>query len=345
MKKTICILIATVLCIGMFGCGKQTVNETEEASILTTVSQTQSATTTTQTESSEETQTVEPTVMKLVVSDVEADSIQYYNCSASGNFAVIEKDGKYGIIGYDGEMLLPMEYDKIYQGRGYDYAYLWACNGENYYIIDPNLQVEEMWGGGGDIDPSAYWYNGQLVVLLPGEGIIGGIEELSWIAVEQRDWQSNAVLPIQEMTGIKQENWGSMPLIENANYALLDTNTGKLVSEFIYSGFDTGNGFSEGVLAVKKGEKWGFVDAKGNELTSFVYDAYHQNDLYEGLEYKYSIYTAANGYIAVLQDGKWGLIDTQGNVVVDTVYEAISQVNPDGMFWLKENGTWSLYQL
>jgi acyl-CoA synthetase (AMP-forming)/AMP-acid ligase II len=59
------------------------------------------------------------------------------------------------------------------------------------------------------------------------------------------------------------------------------------------------------------------IDEKGNEVTSFLYDPYEQNDSYEHLEYKYSIYTATNGYIAVLQDGKWGLIDTEGNVVLN----------------------------
>lgn len=283
---------------------------------------------------------------KVVLSGIEADSIQYYNCSESGNFAVIKKGGKYGIIGFDGNILLPVEYDEIYQGRGHDYEYLWACKGESYYIVSKNLQLEETWGGGGDVDPDAYWYNGQLAVFMPGEGIIGGIEELSWVAIEQRSWKENTVLPIQEMAGIAENEWGmKFPKIENAAFALLDVTTGQLVSDFVYSGFDTGNGFSEGVLAVKKSDKWGFVDTKGNEITDFLYDPYEQNDSYEDAEYKYSIFTAANGYIAVLKDGKWGLIDIQGNTVVETSYDGISQVNPDGMFWLKENGTWSLYQL
>lgn len=281
-----------------------------------------------------------------VLSGIEADSIQYYNCSESGNFAVIEKNGKCGIIDYDGEMLLPIEYDEIYQGRGHSYDYLWASKGDYFYSIDVNGKAEESWGyPGGDVDPGAYWYNGQLAVFMPAEGVIGGLEELSWIAIEQRSWEKNAVLPIQEMSGVKQENWGPMAQVDNSNYALLDTSTGKLVSDFIYSGYDTGNGFSEGVLAVKKGDKWGFIDANGNEITDFLYDPYEQNDSYEDAEYKYSIFTAANGYIAVLKDGKWGLIDTQGNTVVEASYDGISQVNPDGMFWLKENGTWSLYQL
>lgn len=283
---------------------------------------------------------------KLILGNIDADTIQYYNCSESGNFAVIERNGKYGIIGYDGEILLPIEYDEIYQGRGHSYDYLWASKGDYFYSIDVNGKAEESWGyPGGDVDPGAYWYNGQLAVFMPAEGVIGGLEELSWIAIEQRSWEKNAVLPIQEMSGIKQEPWGPMAQVDNSNYALLDTSTGKLVSDFIYSGYDTGNGFSEGVLAVKKGDKWGFIDTKGNEVTDFLYDPYEQNDVYEDMEYKYSIFTTTNGYIAVLKDSKWGLIDTQGNTVVEATYDGISQVNPDGMFWLKENGTWSLYQL
>lgn len=287
------------------------------------------------------------TSMTQVLSGIEADSIQYYNCSESGNFAVIEKNGKYGIIGYDGNLILPISYNNIYRGRGFSYDFLLIAENEDDWgsYIDKNGNIAYGYPDGGGVEPDAYWYNGQLTVFMPAEGIIGGIEELSWIDVEQRSWEKNAVLPIQEMSSIKQEAWGPMANVENSNFALVDTTTGKLVSDFIYSGFDTGNGFREGVLAVKKGNKWGFIDTKGNEITEFLYDPYEQNDDYEEAEYKYSIFTAANGYIAVLKDGKWGLIDIQGNTVVETSYDGISQVNPDGMFWLKENGTWSLYQM
>ena len=286
--------------------------------------------------------------MTAVLTGVEADSIQYYNCKESGNFAVIEKDGKYGIIGYDGNLILPISYNNIYRGRGFSYDFLLIAENEDDWgsYIDKDGKIAYGYPDGGGLEPVAYWYNGQLAVFMIGEGIIGGLEELSWIDVEQRSWKDNAVLPVQEMTGITENEWGvKFPKIENRNYALMDVTTGQLVSDFVYSAFDTGNGFSEGILAVKKGDKWGFIDTNGNEITEFLYDPYEQNDDYEEVEYKYTIFTAANGYIAVLKDGKWGLIDTQGKTVVETAYDGISQVNPDGMFWLKENGSWTLYQL
>jgi len=287
--------------------------------------------------------------LKAILTGIEADSIQYYKCSESGNFAVIEKTGKYGIIGYDGKMILPIKYDWIGQGRGYSYDYLCVSESEDGWgaFINKDGELEYGRPDGGDVSAVAYWYRNEPIVFFPGDGIedVDFLEEgLEWIEIEQNSWQKNAVLPVQEMSGIKENDWGVMPSVKNKNYALLDTKTGKLVSDFIYSGFDTGNGFSEGLLAIKKGDKWGFVDEKGNEVTDFIYDAYKEDKAYE-MEYRYSIFTATNGYIAVLKDGKWGLIDTQGNTVVKAAYDGISQVNPDGMFWLQENGTWSLYTL
>ena len=279
-------------------------------------------------------------VKQLLLSNVEADSIQYYKCAQSGNFAVIERNGKFGIIGYDGSILLPIEYDNIGQGRGFSYEYLFADG----YAISADLQMSDSYPDGGGVEPDAYWYNDELVVFLPAYGIYGGFDMLWEVTVEKHRFPTG-MLPIRKMTGITQKAPGPFPIIEEKEqYALLDVSTGKLASDFIYSGFDTHNRYSEGLLAVKKGDKWGFIDEHGRAITGFIYDAYATDPQFDE-DYKYSIYSAVNGYITVLQNGKWGLIDVKGNTILDTVYEGISQVNPNGKFWLKENGTWSLYQL
>jgi len=298
--------------------------------------------------------------MSLVLGGVQADSIQYYKCPESGNFAVIERNGKYGIIGYDGELIQPIEFDRICQGSGYGYEYLLAVRdlddySEPMYCIGKDGELEEGYPDGGDLKPETYWYNGEAVILVPGDEIIGGWETLEeWgdyieTYVSQRPWIKGAVLPVRQMSGVKEQLWGTMPQVTNTNYALLNTVTGELITDFVYSAFDEYNCFSEGLLAIKKGNKWGFVDKSGNEVIPFLYDAYAESAYYdedmEILVEFYSIYTATNGYITVLRDGKWGLIDKQGNVILENAYEGISQVNPDGMFWLKENGLWNLYQL
>lgn len=290
------------------------------------------------------------TSLSLVLSGIDADTIQYYNCAESGNFAVIGKDGKYGIIGYDGQMIVPMEYDNIYRGSGHGYDYLWADG----YMVDENGHVDtdgqQGWPGG-DVDPTIYWYGDTYVSYLPDDGIVyPGNPDDAWRFepnTDQRGWQDGAVFPVQQLSSVTYNGTWYMAEVTDTRYGLLDLETGQMVSDFVYDNFDTRNGFQEGLLAVKKDGLWGFVDEDGNVIIDFLYDPYDVETfdyITEVLTFEY-VYTATNGYIAVLQNGKWGLIDTEGNVVVETAYDGISQVNPDGMFWLKENGSWSLYKL
>lgn len=296
-----------------------------------------------------------------VLTGIEADTIQYYNCSESGNFAVIGKGGKYGIIGYDGKIILPISYDRIDPGSGYSYDYLIAIKDLDDYSewgshVDKNGQLQEGYPDGGDVRPSSYWYDGGVVIFNADSDVMKLEEFLNheWysnsglktagLVLDLRAWNSDRLFPVQKISGYTNHNgYYHEPHIDTMQFALMDMNTHELISDFIYEGIDDYNGVSEGLLAVKKDGKWGFVNEEGTVVVDCLYDPYESYTSY-GEIYEF-VYTAVNGYIAVLKDGKWGLIDTQGNTVVDATYDGISQVNPDGMFWLKENGTWSLYKL
>jgi len=299
--------------------------------------------------------------LELVLENISADSIQYYNCSESGNFAVIERDGKFGIIGYDGTLIQPIIYASIAQGNGYVYDQLCAADqNDNYYFIDKNGQAVPGGGGGGDVRPSAYWYDEEVVIFNAQSDIISLDEFLkdeyhgdkgllnAGMVLSFREWNDEKIFPIQQISGyINHNGYYHEPRFDSQNYALLDMETNTLMTDFIYEKIDDHHGFSEGLFAVKKDGSWGFIDEEGNVIIDFLYDPYKVETfdyITEVVTFEY-VYTATNGYIAVLQDGKWGLIDTEGNVVVETAYDGISQVNPDGMFWLKENGSWSLYKL
>ena len=283
--------------------------------------------------------------LTMVLGGVEADSIQYYACKYSGNFAVIEKDGKFGIIGYDGGMLLPIEYDRIYQGGTYDYYYLTASKNGTSYIINSNGQLEENPGyGGGDVDPVMYWHENEYVCHVYGFGIVRKSDANSeWYfdfdpMIDQRAWRRGAVLPVQQLAGVT-EQMPYHPIINNPLYGLVERDAGVMVTGFVYEAFDDHNGFSGGVLAVKKDGKWGYVNEKGECVVDYLYDSCKSDS------YDWNIYGAVNGYITVTRNGLWGLIDTNGNVIVDIAYEGISQVNPDGLVWLCQAGIWSLYRI
>ena len=69
--------------------------------------------------------------------------------------------------------------------------------------------------------------------------------------------------------------------------------------------FDNANNFSEGYAAVKKWNKWGYIDKNGKQIIDFQFD--FAGKFSEG--------------IAVVQKGdKWGYINKQGEMVSDFIY-------------------------
>ena len=278
---------------------------------------------------------------KLVLSGIAADTIQYYQCAQSGNFAVIAKDGKYGLIGYDGKMVLPMECETLYRGGGLAYDSLWALKEGKSYRIDANGQLVPEEAPDGDVLPEVYWYEEKAVSFVLGEGHVDFDPKQTAPVVNQRTWQEHAVLPLQQLAEVIEEPWGLMPVVKDKNYGLLDVDSGAMASEFVYEKFDTLNGFSDGLLALKKDGKWGYVDVKGEVVIDFLHEPY-EADAFGNNE---QLNPAINGYVAICRDGKWGLVTVAGEVVLETAYDGISQVNPDGMFWAKAGNTWSLYQL
>ena len=67
--------------------------------------------------------------------------------------------------------------------------------------------------------------------------------------------------------------------------------------------------FSEGMAAVRKGDKWGYINTKGEEVISCQYEQARG---------------FSDGLAAVKDDGKWGYISTNGQWAVKPQYEVVS---------------------
>jgi len=85
---------------------------------------------------------------------------------------------------------------------------------------------------------------------------------------------------------------------------------------FIY---DNVYDFSEGLAAVKKDGKIGFIDTDGREVIPCMYEMRGEG----GIEYinKTRDYEFSEGLVAVKLGGKWGYIDRENNMVVDAIYD------------------------
>ena len=80
----------------------------------------------------------------------------------------------------------------------------------------------------------------------------------------------------------------------------------------------------ESEIAVKKGEKWGFINEEGNRISDFIFD--EVGHFYEGMA-------------DVKMGGKWGFINEKGNRISDFIFEEVWPFS-EGMAFVKMGGKW-----
>lgn len=107
----------------------------------------------------------------------------------------------------------------------------------------------------------------------------------------------------------QNEQWGLMNL------------SGKIM---VAPQYERTNYYKDGLIAVKKNGKWGFVDKDNRTVIDFEYD----DPLIDEQEY-YKLrdaYAVNYDKIAVVKNGKWGVIDTTGKVVADFIYDGFDYI-------------------
>jgi hypothetical protein len=290
----------------------------------------------------------------LVDAKLEADSIEYFDTSMNYNFCVIGKNGKYGLIDYEGNMILPMKYTSIDVSEtspaGKTIKLMaWDDNQTQYWVEeDASLTKTFLGGWGFEEYAEVFWWNEPVMF-----DDIEGRVDFSYERYSTYNHTTNimgtitkgtpVVIPVQEINGCQtQTEYGMTKYSVNKvseRYGLLNMKTKKMLTGFVFDDYSY-SGIVNGVLAVKKDGKWGYVNEEGKMLTEFIYDA--SKVVPENNEHMYS---ALNGYLIVRQGDFWGLLDTEGRVVLETKYQGVSQVNKEGKVWAKENGTWKLLHI
>ncbi|MBQ3496832.1 MAG: WG repeat-containing protein, partial [Oscillospiraceae bacterium] len=110
---------------------------------------------------------------------------------------------------------------------------------------------------------------------------------------------------------------------ENGKYGHIDNN-GKLIV-ILPGEYDSIDNFCEGLACVKKGEKYGFINADCRLVIPYEYD---------------SAVSFRDGVAAVGNDGKKGLIDKSGNAVLPLQYDSIlTPMNVTAPFFIIKDGS------
>lgn len=234
------------------------------------------------------------------VSDNTYDYATYYE----EGLILVEKDGKLGFVGQEGEIVSP-EYDKSnnYNERRNHAAY-------NYN--EGMIRVSKA-GKYGFINKTGVVISPQYdAVGLFSEGLAAVNKDGKWGYIDK---SGNQVIDfLYESASSSRE--GILAVKRGGKWGFID-HKGNVVADFKY---DSGYLFNEGFAAMKKGDKWGFVNQSNEEVIPLKYD--EALPFRDGLA-KVSIFDqTANKY-------KSGYIDYSGNEVIPIQYHTLSEFQND----------------
>lgn len=154
---------------------------------------------------------------------------------------------------------------------------------------------------------------------------------------------------------------GRIAAKKDGKYGYLDSS----MREKIAFAYDDATAFSDSVAAVKQGDKWAFINTKGEAVTEYIYDEVAINtkgscsvagvigvrqgedwflintegervgqDTYEGMKA-----FEGRGYTAVCKNERWGYINSAGTLVIDYQYHDANAFT-NGFAAVQSNGLW-----
>lgn len=252
-------------------------------------------------------------------------------------YAIIVRDGLFGIIRSDGTVVVEPEYADIseYYGGAYlmrraepQYESFVNSDWDLYFFNEETEEITIAEGLGSGPDPlGAYYY-------------CGGLHNINeaYTYLDYQFEEPDSPIPVQQSDDIFESSDGYYGYWLQGMYAVYSD--GALTTDFVYEECGSESG---GVLAAKKDGKWGYITADGTEVIPFEYDPSWQ--IYSGDEEVSYCYAASEGYIPLVKEGIWEMRDTAGKVVIPAgLFEAIRPVN-GGKCWVQKNGKWGIIQL
>ncbi len=216
----------------------------------------------------------------------------------------VKLNGKWGLIDDKGKELTPIKYDGAIIS---DEGIIWVREEGKWVIIDEN---------GKELSSNRYDYG---AVTPFTEGVSWVLKGNKWGLVDKNG--KEIISPKYE--GVCPFAGGLSAVMVGEKWGIIDK-SGKEIIPIKYDGIGVykpqGNNYPfkdipcddledlvrEGLIAIKVGDKYGFVDKSGKVVISPKYDA---------------VIPFVGGIAAVKRDEKWGFVDKTGKEIVPPTYE------------------------
>lgn len=252
--------------------------------------------------------------------------------SFSEGLALVENDSGCGYIDREGKVIIPFKYGTKSSGFSEGLAAVETDNGVCYIDKKGNIVIETHYIGAGSFScglakvTEDYWSWG--FIDKEGNEIIpctltqyrgGPVEDFIDGYLTHYDTSGILFFDItgKELHRCEYYNNNQQDLVSdgilfecsNGKYGLFDLNDNK--RRITPNEFDEVRDFSEGLAAVMKDDKFGYINNKGEVVIPFLFD--WAGEFSEGLA-------------VVMKDGVYGFVDTKGNSTFDVQDEEVRKI-------------------
>ena len=257
---------------------------------------------------------------------------------------VYKKDGKLGLMDYNGNVLSDPIYNMVYGC---------ASASNQAYTMYASLMGSDVWTAKavdtatGQASGAEHLGHGGVEMISVYSRSDGKVYNISGSEYGEGGYAGDSVIPIAVVDDPASVDFMSLYNDTWVGYGLL-TPSGTLVDGVLYDRIYENSG--DRFVAMSQG-KYGVIDASGNVIIPFEYEgaiyldfnAVSQNPgavaTREGAPYAYH-----EGYIALKKDGMWGYFDVNGNCLTGMVFEEARAVH-QGHAYVKQNGQWGVIEI
>ena len=211
-----------------------------------------------------------------------------------------QKDGKYGLIDFDGKIVIQPEYDNIYALEGIEKSIIIEKEGKKGLV---NTSLGEI------IIPVQYLDISSLTDTYDNGYIVKNeSNKLGVISADKKKILEEKYDDIKHVTG---NNY--YVVVENGTTEVIDS-TGQVILD---KGFDSIEGIDLNNFIIIKNNNYGVINKNGETLIDTNYN---------NIKYAFS------NYYIVQKEGKYGIIDTQNNTLIENKYENIAYIKEADIF-------------
>lgn len=259
--------------------------------------------------------------------------------TAYANYSVIRQNGKYGIIDYSGNMVVPAEYDDYYTCWCGEVTLFNIINEKNdeyeYCSIDSSNQVVYYAAEHHDSSPKYYWNSNEEKIYVKDSD-----EE------QGEEYTGKKAVVVCEADVKKSDNgFYDISPVSEPLYGLAKKD--KLILDMQYTDFyaPAYKGAGLTCIAFENDEgKWGYVGSDGKTIIDFKCDGDMSAYCGRVIDDEMAVhpYLFTDDYLPVSIDSSYGYYDIDGNCIVKP--GEFDQARPahNGKAWVMKSGKWGV---